>query len=82
MRKHLFNLLKIVVSVGLIVFIFYLVDIHTVLEKISQVHWPYLVGAALLMIAGTALRSVRWEVLLQPLDIHVPLIHLTYLMSL
>jgi len=61
-----------------LIFIF-LVDIRLVLQKMNQAYWPYLGIAAILMIAGTALRAVRWSVLLQALEIQVPLTKLTYL---
>jgi uncharacterized membrane protein YbhN (UPF0104 family) len=80
MRKHLPSLFRICVSLVLIALIFvFLVDIRMVIQKMNQAHWPYLVIAALLMIAGTALRAVRWSILLQALEIQVPLSQLTYL---
>ncbi len=80
MRKHLFNIFKIVVSAGLL---FYLLVFQTDLKDLwdvaRQARWGYLIMAMLLMIVGTALRAVRWRVLLQALDIDVPLPRLVQL---
>lgn len=80
MRKALPNIIRILISLVLIGAIFtFLVDIRTVLNEMRRAHWLCLTAAALLMIAGTALRAVRWDALLRPLDIRVPLGQLTYL---
>jgi uncharacterized membrane protein YbhN (UPF0104 family) len=80
MKKLAFNLLKIVISAGLIIYIlFFQVDLRLVWEVISTAKLPPLILASVLIIAGTALRAVRWQVLLQALDIQVPLGKLTYL---
>ena len=45
----------------------------------APARWGYLLAAMVLMIGGTALRAVRWQVLLQALDIEVPLRRLVHL---
>ena len=74
MRTRLFNVLKILVSVGLLAYILiYQVNVGQLGTDLSLSRWPFLVAAAALMIAGTALRALRWQVLLRPLNINVPL---------
>ena len=80
MKKKLFNILKIVVSAGLLVYLLvFQVDLGQLWRIVGQARWVYLAAAMVLMIAGTALRAVRWQVLLQALDIHVPLRTLVHL---
>ena len=80
MRKHLFNILKIVVSVGLLLYLLvFQIDLKELWAIARQARWEYLITAMLLMIVGTALRAVRWQVLLQALDIDVPLRRLVQL---
>jgi uncharacterized membrane protein YbhN (UPF0104 family) len=79
MKKIALNLLKIIISAGLIIYIlFFQVDLDEVWAVIVSANFgPLLLGAAL-MIGGVALRAVRWQVLLQGLKIHVPLPRLVY----
>jgi len=79
MRQNIQNILKIIVSVVLLALIFLLVDFQLVWAELKNASWPYLLFAALLMIGGTALRALRWDALLRPLDIHVPISQLIYL---
>ncbi|MEE8392292.1 MAG: lysylphosphatidylglycerol synthase transmembrane domain-containing protein [Anaerolineae bacterium] len=80
MRKQLFNMLKIVVSAGLLIYLLaFQIDPRQLWRVVRQARWGYLVAAGMLMIAGTALRAVRWQVLLQALDIIVPLHRLVHL---
>lgn len=74
LKKQWFNLVKILVSAGLLVYLlFFKIDFSQFLQILITAKIGYLVAAALLMIAGTALRAVRWQVLLNTLRIHVPL---------
>jgi hypothetical protein len=80
MNKRLFNVLKVVVSAGLMAYLLiFQVDLEQLWQALCHARWEYLVAAAILMIAGTALRAVRWQVLLQALDIRVPLRKLVHL---
>ncbi len=72
MKKHWFDILKIVVSVGLLVYLFLTVDLGKFLETLRQARWEYLLLAEILMLLGTALRALRWQVLLEALQIRVP----------
>ena len=80
MKKHLFNILKVVVSAGLLIYLLvFQIDLKELWAVARQARWGYMVTAMTLMIAGTALRAVRWQVLLQALDINVPLRRLVQL---
>ncbi len=79
MPKILPTLLKILISLVLIAVLFlFLVDAGKVLEEMRTARWDCLILASVLMIGGTALRALRWRALLVGLDIHVPLLQLTY----
>ena len=80
MKKFAFNLLKILVSAVLILYILiYQVNLAEVWVVLTAVHVAPLLLGALIMILGVVLRSYRWQVLLNALDIRVPLGRLTYL---
>jgi uncharacterized membrane protein YbhN (UPF0104 family) len=80
MKRKLFNVLKIVVSAGLMIYLLvFQVNLEQLWKVVRQARWLYLLAAMVLMIAGTALRAVRWQVLLQALDIEVPLHRLVHL---
>ena len=80
LNKQLFNVLKIAISAGLLIYLLvFQVDKEQMWDIVRQARWSYLAGAAVLMIVGTALRAVRWQVLLQALDIEVPLRKLVHL---
>jgi uncharacterized membrane protein YbhN (UPF0104 family) len=79
MKKRTFDLVKFLVSATLLILIFTkFVDLEALLNKLQQAKWHYLFIAAILMIVGTALRAVRWDMLLRPLEIRVPLPRLIY----
>ena len=73
MNGKWFNVLKIVVSAGLLVYLFLTVDLGKFWATLRGARWEYLVLAGVLMLLGTALRALRWQVLLEALAIHVPL---------
>jgi uncharacterized membrane protein YbhN (UPF0104 family) len=80
MKKRLFNVLKIGVSAGLMIYLLvFQIDLEELWHVVCRAQWGYLAAAAGLMIAGTALRAVRWQVLLRALDIKVPLRRLVHL---
>lgn len=79
-RERAFGVLRIVVSAGLLIYLLaFQVDLEQVWQAMRQARWGYLIAALVLMVAGTALRAVRWQVLLQALDITVPLWRLVHL---
>jgi uncharacterized membrane protein YbhN (UPF0104 family) len=72
--RRSFNVLKTVVSAGLMIYLLvFQIDLRQLWQVVRRAQWGYLVMAMLLMVAGTALRAVRWRVLLQALGIQVPL---------
>ena len=80
MRKRVLNIIKIIVSVGLIAYLLiFKANLGDLWDIARQAQWGYLLVATLLMIAGTALRAVRWRVLLQAVDVFVPLRTLVHL---
>ncbi len=79
-RQTLWNLLKIIISAGLIGYLLlFQVDVRELAATLNAVRWPYVLAATLVMIFGTALRGLRWQVLLEALDIRVPLRTLVHL---
>jgi len=80
LNKQLFNVLKVAISAALLIYLLvFQVDREQMWDIVRQARWSYLAVAAALMIVGTALRAVRWQVLLQALDIEVPLHKLMHL---
>lgn len=79
MRKLTLNLIKILVSGGLILYILiYQVDLSQVWAVITSARLLPLIVGAILSIVGVWLRAIRWQVLLHAVDIRVPLGKLTY----
>jgi uncharacterized protein (TIRG00374 family) len=79
MTKRSTTLIKIAISLVLIAIILvFFVDIRKVFSDLSHARLDYLLAAGLIMIAGTALRAVRWQVLLHPLGIRIPIQRLVY----
>lgn len=73
-RSQLFNLLKVLVSVGLLAYLFlFRIDLRALGAAVSRARWGVLAFAALLAISSVPLRAVRWFALLRGLDIEVPL---------
>ncbi len=76
-RKQIFNILKIVVSVSLLLFIFSSLDFSAFLLAVSRAN-PWWLGAALVMImVGVFIRAIRWQILLDAIGVHVPIGELT-----
>jgi hypothetical protein len=72
-RKTLINLLKIAVSIGLLIFIFSRIDFPKFLEIVSRANPGWLIAAVMLMFLGIVIRAKRWQILLDAIDISVPL---------
>ncbi len=56
-RKQLFNLLKVLISLGLIVFVFLSVDLHTLAKTLLNVDPGFLSLALACTIGGVILRA-------------------------
>ncbi|MBN1584385.1 MAG: flippase-like domain-containing protein [Anaerolineae bacterium] len=66
--------MKIVISLGMLAYVLLIqVDLGQLWQVVLRARWGYLALAGALAIGGVALRAVRWLVLLQSLDIDVPL---------
>jgi uncharacterized membrane protein YbhN (UPF0104 family) len=76
-RKQLFNILKIVVSLALLIFIFGSLDMAAFIGAVSQANpWWLLAGLAMMML-GVVIRAWRWQILLAAISVHVSLVELT-----
>ena len=73
MKNRLFNIVKIVISVGMLAYVLLTVNLRDLGNAILAARWGYLTLAAGLTIGGVALRAVRWLALLRALGIAVPL---------
>jgi uncharacterized membrane protein YbhN (UPF0104 family)/RimJ/RimL family protein N-acetyltransferase len=72
-RRHLGNLLKIGVSVGLLAWVLPRVGLAAIWQEIQSVHLGWLGTAFVLNVLGTALRAYRWQALLLGLELKVPI---------
>ncbi len=76
-RKQLLNILKIVVSIGLLFFIFNSLDLQAFLNAIWGANpWWMLAGLATMML-GVVMRAFRWQILLEAIGVSVSLAELT-----
>jgi len=74
LRSTLFNIAKVVVSAGMLAYVLFVqVDLRELAQVVAEARWGFLAAAALVAIAGVALRAVRWLALLRGLQIDVPL---------
>ncbi len=76
-RKQLLNLLKILVSVGLLIFIFSTIDLPAFLEAVGRANLWWLLAALAIMLLGVIIRAWRWQILLDAIGVPVPLTELT-----
>jgi uncharacterized protein (TIRG00374 family) len=73
------NLLKILVSFGLLVILFRQVGWKQTWETLIGTQWSYLSLAMILYLAGVGVRAYRWHLLLQASGMNVPLKRLVVL---
>lgn len=76
-RKILFNILKIVVSLGMLIFIFSTLDLPAFLNSMRNADPRWLAAALVMMLFGVVVRAYRWQILLTAIGVPVPLIQLT-----
>lgn len=76
-RKQLFNILKIVVSIGLLAFIFSTLDMAAFIQTVSRANPWWLLAALAMMMLGVVIRAWRWQILLDAIAVHVSLLELT-----
>ncbi len=73
MKKHIFNFLKIAVTILLLYFLFRKMDFKTILTTLRHINiFVYLIGA-LLFFTGIFLSSIRWKLFLDTLGIEFSL---------
>jgi glycosyltransferase 2 family protein len=71
-KRHITTAAKIVVSLGLIVFLFWRMDLAQVAETLRNANYWYLLPAALLFLAAMSNAGLKWFVLLRAQGIEVP----------
>lgn len=76
-RKQLLNILKIVVSVGLLIFIFSTIDLPAFLRVLQEANAGWLLAALVVMMLGVVIRAWRWKILLDAIGVRVSLGELT-----
>lgn len=76
-RNRIFNLLKIVVSIALLTFIFTNIDLPVFLDVIRSAHPWWLLAALGMMMIGVVIRALRWQILLEAIGVSVSLGELT-----
>lgn len=76
-RKLLFNILKLVVSIGLLIFIFSSIDLQEFLAVVGKANPAWLLAALTMMMLGVVIRALRWQILLDAIGVRVPIGELT-----
>ncbi|MBN1401202.1 MAG: flippase-like domain-containing protein [Anaerolineae bacterium] len=79
MKNRLLTILKLVISAGLLLLLFRLFDVRQSWLALKAMKPGYLILAFGLFQLTLLIRSFRWRFLLDALDVHVPIIRLTYL---
>ncbi len=72
MKKHWPNVLRILISIGMLVFLFWKIGLNETLRVLFQADPRYLLAALLLFLLGLVIRAYRWFVLLRGLDPTIP----------
>jgi glycosyltransferase 2 family protein len=70
-RKLISNILKIVISLGVLAVIISRVDLRQTAEHLAQMDWRPFLAAMALYLAGVLVRAYRWGVLVWALGVHV-----------
>jgi len=70
-RDRILNLLKILVSVGLLILLSTQIDLAQTLERLARLKWGPFLGALALYWAGVLVRAYRWGSLLWGLNVKV-----------
>jgi hypothetical protein len=71
-RKRWLNLVRVLISVGALIFLFWQLDPVTILAELRQAELRYLLAALGLFVLSLVIRAWRWFVLLRSLDPSVP----------
>jgi uncharacterized protein (TIRG00374 family) len=78
-RNRFLNLLKIVVSLGLLILLLTRVELDQALQYLAGMKWTLLLGAQILYLGGVLVRAYRWGVLIWALGVQVPWLRLVAL---
>lgn len=70
-RKQLFNILKIIVSLSLLIYIFNTIDLPGFGRTLAQADGRWLAAAIGVMIVSVVLRAIRWQILLHDIGVAV-----------
>ncbi len=73
MRKHWKTLLKVVISLGLILFLLSRIDIHALLQDLAHANPWWLTATVVLFALSILMRTLRWRVLTEARGMGVPL---------
>lgn len=76
-RKQLFNLLKILISLALLFFIFRGLDLAAFMQAVSTANPFWLSAGLAMMMLGVVIRAYRWQILLNAIGVVVPIKELT-----
>ena len=79
MKNRIFNIAKLVISVGLLAYLFQMFDLAQSWNALRSMDLRYFAIALLLFSLSLVIRSFRWRVLLEAVDVHVPQHRLIYL---
>jgi len=72
MKKSWMNVLRILISVGALAFLFWKIGLGETLDVLRRADLRYLVAAFLLFVLSLIIRAYRWLVLLRSLDPSIP----------
>jgi hypothetical protein len=72
MNRRLLNVLRVVISVGLLAFVLWTNDPNAILAELRQSDLRYLLAAFMLFLLGLIVRAYRWLVLVRGLEPAVP----------
>ena len=72
MKKRWLNVLRVLISVGALAFLFWKIGLGETVGVLLQAKWGYLLAAFLLFILSLVIRAYRWLVLIRGLDPQVP----------
>lgn len=72
MKRRLLNILRVLISVGALGFLFWRIDPGKTLSELRQADLRYLLAAFLLFVLSLFIRAYRWLVLVRGLDPAVP----------
>ena len=76
-RKQLLNVLKLVVSIVLLIIIFNTIDLQAFFKVVQNANPLWMLAALCMTILGVFIRAVRWQILLNSIDVRVPIMDLT-----